>query len=529
MTIRRRERAANVSGCRQDITDGGPPEIDRRRATDVGDVSQIDIGSCIPVAARAHVMLQKSEPEHRTITAAFIDMMDIDQLLAEVGPDELAFGLDARISSIQEAALRYEVPFYETDVGKSSIKALLTAGAPSSTGRDEERMLRTLREVMDRPGLVPMRVGVNTGKVFTGDFGPPYRRAYRVFGDAINTAARVMSKAEAGQILATDVVLGLSRTIFEATPIAPFAAKGKSEPLRASIVGQPIGLKQADRGQLALVGRETELATILGVLDQVRFGTAWTIEIAGEAGVGKSRLIDEVAGRALDFRVVRSRCEEYERSTPYFPMRAIMRAVIGLDGEADAGSDRIADALDTAVSGADPALAKWTPLIGLLLGIDLPHTRETRALEGRFVPERLAEVTNTFLAMALTTTPVMLVLEDAHHMDEASRDLIERLARADGAGRRVLIVTRQSDSPIAGDPAEADRFDRPRARTPGTGTDGGADQPRDRGRSAPSPRHRGDRPSVGGQHAVPVRAPPGSPGDRVDRVAARFDRVPDRR
>ena len=62
-------------------------------------------------------------------------------------------------------------------------------------------MLRALREVMDEPGVVPMRVGVNTGRVFTGDFGPPYRRAYRVFGDAINTAARVMARAEAGQIL----------------------------------------------------------------------------------------------------------------------------------------------------------------------------------------------------------------------------------------------------------------------------------------------------------------------------------------
>ena len=147
------------------------------------------------------MLLKKSEPEHRTITAAFIDMMDIDRLLEELGPQGLGEGLDARIRQIEEAALQFEVPFYESDVGKSSIKALLTAGAPSSTGHDEERMLRTLRTVMEQPGVVPMRIGVNTGKVFTGDFGPPYRRAYRVFGDAINTAARVMAKAEAGQIL----------------------------------------------------------------------------------------------------------------------------------------------------------------------------------------------------------------------------------------------------------------------------------------------------------------------------------------
>jgi len=126
-----------------------PPEVDRRRAPGVGDVGAIDIASAIPLATRAHVLLKKSEPEHRTITAAFIDMMDIDRLLEEVGPQALGEGLDARIRQIEEAALQFEVPFYESDVGKSSIKALLTAGAPSSTGHDEERMLRTLRAVME--------------------------------------------------------------------------------------------------------------------------------------------------------------------------------------------------------------------------------------------------------------------------------------------------------------------------------------------------------------------------------------------
>ena len=99
--------------------------------------------------------------------------MDTDVLLERLGPAEFAQALEQRISSIQEAALRYEVPFNLTDISKGSVKTLLTAGAPSSTGHDEEQMLRALREVMDEPGVVPMRVGVNTGRVFTGDFGPP--------------------------------------------------------------------------------------------------------------------------------------------------------------------------------------------------------------------------------------------------------------------------------------------------------------------------------------------------------------------
>src|SRR5260221_11577019 len=98
-------------------------------------------------------------------------------------------------------------------------------------------MLRPLRQIMEKPGIVPMRIGVNTGKVFTGDFGPRYRRAYRVFGDAINTAARVMSKAEAGQILSTEIVLERSRTLFETTAIEPFKAKAKADRVKGCTCG----------------------------------------------------------------------------------------------------------------------------------------------------------------------------------------------------------------------------------------------------------------------------------------------------
>ena len=251
---------------------------------DVGEIEGLDIASCIPVAAREHVLLRKTEPEHRTITAAFIDLEDTDALLEELGPLALAEALDERMRTIQEAALRYEVPFYESDVGKGSIKALLTAGAPSSTGHDEERMLRALREIMETPGLIPVRVGVNTGKVFTGDFGPPYRRAYRVFGDAINTAARVMSKAEPARS-------SPPRSSSPARGRCSRRRRSRRSPQRAS--PNPFGRPSSDRrpapreshqGGIDLLGREAELQTLLEVMDAVRAGQGAIVEVSGGAG-----------------------------------------------------------------------------------------------------------------------------------------------------------------------------------------------------------------------------------------------------
>ncbi len=432
-----------------------PPQVERRRAPDVGDVSMIDIASCIPVATRGHVLLQRSEPEHRTITSAFIDMMNTDELLAEVGPQALAVGLDQRIRQIEEAALQFEVPFYETDVGKSSVKALLTAGAPSSTGHDEERMLRTLRAVMEQDGMVPMRIGVNTGKVFTGDFGPPYRRAYRVFGDAINTAARVMSKAEAGQILSTEIVLSRSRTIFDTKPIPPFAAKGKAEPVRASIVGPVVGMREEDRTVLPLVGRDGELQTLLDAVEAAEGGNGMLVEIIGESGIGKTRLLDEVVARSPTIRVLRTRGEEYESSTPYFAMRAVMRAALGLDPAAE--TSEATDRLRMIVDAVDPSLVPWIPLLGILLGLDLPATPETAALDDRFLRDRLGEVSLAFLIRTVPG-PTMVAVDDAQFLDESTKDLLGRLFRSGSGHRAMLVLThQQSDRIIDVGGDEADR------------------------------------------------------------------------
>ena len=430
----------------------GAPDAPRDPAPDIGSVHGLDVASCIPAASRAHVLLERSEPEHRTIAAAFIDLMQTDVLLAQLGPAALAEALNERISAIQEAAARHDVPFNLTDVSNGSIKALLTAGAPSTTGHDEEQILRTLREVLDRPGVIPLRAGVEVGGAFTGDFGPPYRRTYGVFGDAVNTAARVMSRAEPGQILSTQRVLQRSRTTFSTTPIEPFHAKGKVEQVAVSIVGPITGRRDERDVETPLVGRDGELAVLHLALARLRAGSGSVVEISGSAGIGKSRLVSQLVEDSMGVRVLRAVCEEYEASTPYFALRAPMRSLL----ELGPGTDDVEaeERLREVVANVDPELVAWVPLLGILLGLDLPPTEETSRLDARFLRDVLVDVTARFLSAVLAEAPPLLIIEDVHFLDEASADLLRRLSSSAAAPPHMLLVTHSDQAGTWVDPGE---------------------------------------------------------------------------
>ena len=156
--------------------------------------------------------------------------------------------------------------------------------------------------------------------------------------------------------------------------------------------------------------------------------------------------MEELIERSPDVFVFHARCEEYEASTPYYPMRAPIRAVLGLDPDAD--TPEVEARLREAVARVDPVLVPWIPLLGILLGLDLPGTPETEALDDRFLRERLGEVTMKFLYTSLAGTATMLAIEDAHFMDEATRDLLLRLARAGSDLRQIMLVTHSDASTV---------------------------------------------------------------------------------
>jgi predicted ATPase/class 3 adenylate cyclase len=401
----------------------------------------------IPTAVREHVRHGTVDAEHRRVSVAFIGFGGVDDLAARSGPAAVWTALHGLVAQIQEAAHDHGVTFLGTDVAPDGGKVILVAGAPVASDRDEERMLRTLRAIADGPTPLPLRIGVNSGHVFAGDIGPPYRRTYTVMGDAVNLAARLMARAEPGGIIASQDLMRRASDAFEAEPLEPFLVKGKARPVQAFAVGARAQDRGEDAGPAAetpLIGRDAEMEVLMEAVASARRGQGRVIDLVGEPGIGKSRLLAEVRSRAEGFASITSECEEYEAHIPYRAFQGVLRRLLAL-GPAEADEAEVADRLRQVVGERAPVVIPWLPLIGAVAGIDLPPTEETRHLTDRFRRIRL-HVSVAELLERLLAEPTLFTFEDGHWMDEASADLLEHLLTRVPELPWLVIVTRRDVS-----------------------------------------------------------------------------------
>jgi class 3 adenylate cyclase/tetratricopeptide (TPR) repeat protein len=412
------------------------------------DLTLTDPSGLLSTAVRERLLGGGEPAEHRNASISFIQFRGVDALHAEAGGDAVAEALEPIVSRAEAAADRHGVAFHYADIAGDGGKILLTGGLPVVRGDDEDRLLRaTLEVVHAAPGPLRVRAGLNAGRFFVHDAGGVYRRIYSFSGDAINLAARVMGRADDGQVVATDSFLTRVHG-FVTESLEPFNVKGKTEPVLASVV---LGRRDAKGAQklpsapstdsaLPLIGRDAELKALAEAAARAMGGAGAAVEIVAEPGMGKSRLVAEAAA-SWDLETRRMFCEEYGEATPYLPFRHLFDAVLGV-AEA-AGSDEAAQVLADRVASRAPGLVAWVPLLATLVGAELPLTPEIEQIEPRFRRSRLAVVTVELLDL-LCERPLGLVFEDVHAIDEASADLLNYLVDAAVSRPWLLVLTRRA-------------------------------------------------------------------------------------
>ncbi|HZR94547.1 MAG TPA: tetratricopeptide repeat protein [Gaiellaceae bacterium] len=398
-----------------------PPRFAAPGIRPLPDLDGVDVSPCIPLALRALLEADKVEAEHRHAAVAFLRFSGVGPLLeAGTGAD----AVEEVVTCVSEAAAAHGVCFLESDIDAEGGRLVLVAGVPTTSGDDEERLLRTVRAAVDARTRLPLHVGVAAGNVFSGSIGPPYRRTFTILGGTAALAARLMAKAPERAIWTTPDVVQRSRTEFDVTPLEALALKGKRERTAAVAVGALGSTRAPTTQKLSLVDRQRELPVLEAALVPVRLGFGNFVELVGPAGIGKSRVVEEVCDRAGDVPVVATGCEQYEATTPYFAFRRLLEAVLDvpLHGTPEVNSRNLVDRLEPLA----PALVPWLPLVADVLDVSVPPTPEVDDLQPSFRRARLNGAVEELLT-ALFPTPTLLLFEDTHWMDEASADLLRHL------------------------------------------------------------------------------------------------------
>jgi class 3 adenylate cyclase/tetratricopeptide (TPR) repeat protein len=289
--------------------------------------------------------------------------------------------------------------------------------------------LAALNDELDRRWGVTVgnRTGVNTGEVVAGD---PTTGQRLVTGDTVNTAARLEQAAPPSDVLIGEATYRLVRHAVDVEPVEPLELKGKAERVPAYRL---ISVREAEsverRHDSPLVGRIEELA-VLGdqLASAVRDGSCRLVTVVAQAGVGKSRLIEEFLQAAQpDAQVLRGRCLPYGRGITFWPLVEIVRDAAAIR-EDDPPEEGHAKLLKLAGPEGEDAVARVASAVGLA-DTDFP----------------LDEVfwgTRKLLELQAARQPLVVVLEDIHWAESAFLDLIEHVRTTAAAPLLLLCAAR---------------------------------------------------------------------------------------
>jgi class 3 adenylate cyclase/tetratricopeptide (TPR) repeat protein len=382
------------------------------------------------------------EGERKQVTVLFADISGFTALSERLDPEEVMTLTNEVLRELAEAVYQYE-GYIDKFVGDS---VMAVFGAPVSHEDDPERALRTAlamrerleqfnRRQVDRLGEpLTLHIGVNTGPVVAGNIGSDLRLSYTVMGDTVNTAARLESAAQPGQVLVSRDTYRLAAEAFTFQALEPITVKGKREPVavfelqRARLVpGKSRGLQDLAS---AFVGRERELALLRAAEQSLLAGHGHIVTVTGEAGLGKSRLL--AAWRAeLGERVrwLEGRAFGHTTALAYGPFIDLLRRYAGIrddDSEAQARA-RFTAAVEQVFPGDIEAQALLANMIGMRLS-----PAEEAALAGQRAETlrlRLFDGIADLFVRLCRQRPTVLVIEDMHWADATSVELVEHLMR----------------------------------------------------------------------------------------------------
>ncbi|MFQ5576144.1 MAG: adenylate/guanylate cyclase domain-containing protein, partial [Anaerolineae bacterium] len=465
----------DVAVAAPDETTAAPPPLMADSALELLGNSQAQVAVIeglrpfVPDELLARLIINPQQPTlegaHRPVTVMFANFYGIDEIIEALGPqheDAITEILNTHFVTMSRILARYEGVVNKVDTYAIGHRIMALFGALRAHEDDPQRAVRAalemnhaLADVNRRSaeilatipnlnvdfGEAPLkqRIGLNSGFVFAGNVGSTTRHEYSVMGDEVNLTARLMSVAKEGEVLISQSTARHTKDQFNLQEKDAVKVKGKTMPVRNFVVtgARERTQRWANLTSSPIVGRARELQIGREAVERAKTGDGSLLVISGASGIGKTRLAEEIAyyGEREGLDLLAGACLSYGKTMTYHPWVDILRAYFGIHLTADTATraQMVTQGMEAAGEGV------WTPIIGELLGLDIPDNDLTRALDAKLRRQRLLDLTVKLLQTRAAARPLMVVLEDAHWSDPASMDLINYVAR-NIAGHAILLI-----------------------------------------------------------------------------------------
>jgi class 3 adenylate cyclase/tetratricopeptide (TPR) repeat protein len=393
------------------------------------------------------------EGERKQVTVFFADVAGFTSLSENLDPEQVHQIMDGAFRIMMD-----EIHAYEGTINQFTGDGVMALfGAPVAHEDHARRachaalairdaMVSYSEEVKRNLGVdFKMRAGLNTGPVVVGSIGDDLRMDYTAIGDTVNLASRIESTAKPGTVLVSNNTYKRAGQHFKFSSFGKIKVKGKEIPVDVYELGSAIARPKSglDRQIFSeMVGRDKEIDRLeIQVLKAIN-GEGSVVNIIGEAGIGKSRLVAELKKREIMKRIVllEGRAISMGRNLSFHPIVDLLKQWARIkedDSEAHALSK-----LETAIRQVYPEeMQEVLPFVATLMGMKLSgwYAERVEGIEGEALEKLILKNVRDLLIKAAELTPLMIVIEDLHWADISSIELMESLLRL-AENQRILFV-----------------------------------------------------------------------------------------
>jgi class 3 adenylate cyclase len=395
------------------------------------------------------------EGERKLVTVLFADVANFTSMSEKLDPEEVHQIMDGCFTILMDETHKYEGTVNQfTGDGVMAI-----FGAPIAhedhaqkacyAALEMQKALKNYsKELKSRFGInFQMRIGLNSGTVVVGRIGDDLRMDYTAEGDTTNLASRMEGLAEPGTTYVTDETFKLTGGLFKFEEIGERKVKGKDKPV---LVYKVLSAKDVYRPRLGfermiyseMVGRVDELRKLEDQVSKAIKGQGSIINIIGEAGIGKSRLVAELKKREMikAVKLLEGRAISIGGKLSFHPITDLLKQWMGIrqDDDQAAAFSKLQNALRNLFP---KEFGEVLPFVATLMGIPLlgKYAERVKGLEGEALEKLILKSLRDLLTRAAEQTPLIIIMEDLHWADTSSLQLLESLFRLAETQRIVFI------------------------------------------------------------------------------------------